>query len=301
MRSAISRGHRGASRPAGAGIASAGTAPTVRPVVLPRDHGAHPGFTVEWWYTAGTLADARGRDYFWFATIWSGAGALVGRVNVVNLRADRVVLSREYVSGTPAPNGQTQLSVGTLRFGWRRRGALGRWSVDAPIGSGGLLQLSLSPRQPYVLNGHQGIIQQGPGGPSAYYSEPRLAARGTVELHGKKVSVSGQGWLDHQWGNFRDDVAALRWNWFACQFQDGSDLMLYQFLGRDDRPSNYHNGTLVTRTCPASGRERRQSRVAHRERASSNPPAKWGRRRSRLDEAHRPEALTSQRNGGIQT
>ena len=46
----------------------------------------------------------------------------------------------------------------------------------APTGSGGALQLTLSPRQPYVLNGHDGIIQQGPGGPSAYYSNPRLAA-----------------------------------------------------------------------------------------------------------------------------
>lgn len=230
------------------GIASASTAPAVRPVVLPRDHGVHRGFNIEWWYTAGTLADTKGRDYFWFATIWSGGGALVAKVNVVDLRADRVVLSHEYLSGTPVTNGQTQLSVGTFGLGWRRSGALGLWSVDAPTVGGGLLHLVLSPRQPYVLNGHDGIIQQGAGGPSAYYSEPRLAARGTLELRGKKVSVSGQGWLDHQWGNFGNDVAALRWNWFACQFQDGSDLMLYQFLNRDDRPSNRQSGTLVTPT-----------------------------------------------------
>jgi len=230
----------------GAGIASASTAPAVQPVVLPADHGAHPGFTIEWWYTAGTLADAQGRDYFWFATIWSSGGALVAKVNVVDLRADRVVLSREYISNTPLASGQTRLSVGTFGLSYRPGGTWGRWSVDAPTGSGGRLQLTLSPRQPYMLNGHDGIIQQGPGGPSAYYSDPRLAARGTLELNGKKVSVSGQGWLDHQWGNFSTDVAALRWNWFACQFQDGSDLMLYQFLNPDDRPSGDQNGTLVT-------------------------------------------------------
>ncbi|MGO9901479.1 MAG: lipocalin-like domain-containing protein [Solirubrobacteraceae bacterium] len=215
--------------------------------MLPQDQGAHPGFNIEWWYTAGTLADAEGRDYFWFATIWSGGGALVAKVNVVDLRADRVVLSREYLSGASLVKGQTQLGVGTFRLGWRRSGSRGRWSLDAPTGVGGLLQLSLSPRQPYVLNGHDGVIQQGPGGASAYYSDPRLAARGTLELHGKKVSVTGQGWFDHQWGNFGNDIGALRWNWFACQFQDGSDLMLYQFLDADDRPSGYQNSTLVSR------------------------------------------------------
>ena len=91
----------------GAGIASASTAPAVQPVVLPADHGAHPGFTIEWWYTAGTLADAQGRDYFWFATIWSSGGALVAKVNVVDLRADRVVLSREYISNTPLASGMS--------------------------------------------------------------------------------------------------------------------------------------------------------------------------------------------------
>lgn len=230
----------------GSRIAFASTAPAVRPVALPRDHGAHPGFGIEWWYTVGTLADAKGRDYFWFATIWSAGGALVAKVNVVDLQADRVVLSREYLGGTPLTNGQTRLEVGAFRLGWRPIGARGRWSVDASAG-GGLLHLTLSPRQPYMLNGRHGIIEQGPGGPSAYYSDPRLAARGTLELHGQKMSVSGQGWFDHQWGNFGSHTAALRWNWFACQFRDGSDLMLYQFLNRDGRPSRYHTGTFVNR------------------------------------------------------
>src|ERR1700729_3154983 len=34
--------------------AGASSGPTVRPVVLPRDQGAHPGFGEEWWYTYGT-------------------------------------------------------------------------------------------------------------------------------------------------------------------------------------------------------------------------------------------------------
>jgi predicted secreted hydrolase len=44
--------------------AGATAAPTVRPVVLPGDQGAHPGFGDEWWYTSGTLSGANRRAYF---------------------------------------------------------------------------------------------------------------------------------------------------------------------------------------------------------------------------------------------
>jgi predicted secreted hydrolase len=230
---------------AGPGIASAGTTTALRPVVLPRDHGAHPGFNIEWWYTAGTLTGANGRDYFWFATIWSGGTAEVAKVNVVDLDADRIVLSHEYIGTTAYRSGQTQLGVGAFQLGWRPHGSRGKWSIDAPADAADRLDLDLSPVQPYVLHGHNGIIRQGPGGRSAYYSAPRLSAGGTLELDGKPVRVRGQGWLDHQWGNFGTDTGALRWNWFACQFRNGSDLMLYQFLNAKDHPSGSQNGTFV--------------------------------------------------------
>lgn len=228
----------------GAGPAAASTSPAVRPVALPRDHGAHPGFQVEWWYTAGTVRDAAGHRYFWFATVWSAAQGLVARANVVDLGSDRVVLSREYVSATPVSSGQTRMPVGAFRLQWLPARTFGRWSITAAAGSA-TLNLGLSAAGPYVRNGPDGIIQQGPGGPSAYYSAPRLAARGSLELHGRRIALSGEGWLDHQWGNFIGNPGALRWNWFACQLRDGRDLMLYQFLNGNGRPSGYRAGTLV--------------------------------------------------------
>ena len=80
-----------------AGAVWAATLPSLQPVVLPRDQGAHPAFQVEWWYTAGTVAAPHGDDYFWFATVWSGEGFELAKLNLVDLRSDRIVLSKEYL------------------------------------------------------------------------------------------------------------------------------------------------------------------------------------------------------------
>jgi predicted secreted hydrolase len=220
-------------------------------VALPRDHGAHPAFEVEWWYTAGTVAGPRGREFFWFATVWAGAGYTLARVNVVDLRADRTVLSREYVATAALRPGQTYIEVDGFSLRWRPTGPLGRWTVVAPVPGTGRLQLSLTPIQPYVLNGSHGIVPEGRGATSAYYSGPRLAARGVLMLGGHRAVVGGQGWFDHQWGNFATNSASWHWNWFACQFTGGSDLMLYQFITPGGQPTAVQNGTYVPPHGPA--------------------------------------------------
>jgi predicted secreted hydrolase len=221
--------------------------PKLEPVVLPRDHGAHPAFQVEWWYTAGTVSGKHGDDFFWFATVWSSMGGLVARVNVVDLQADRVVLSKEYTEFGAPPAGARQINVGGFSLGWRPAGAWGRWSVAASGGGHALLRLDLIPVQPYLLNGQKGIIPQGKGELSAYYSSPRLAARGTLVIDGRSAPVNGQGWLDHQWGNFVSNPASNHWNWFACQFRDRSDLMLYQFITPGGKPTGVGATSFVSR------------------------------------------------------
>jgi predicted secreted hydrolase len=227
-----------------AGLAA--SPPALAPVVVPRDHAAHPGFQVEWWYTAGTVAGNRGDDYFWFATVWASTGALVARVNVVDLQSDRIVLSQEYTKFAALAAHQTQIDVGSFGLGWQAAGALGRWLVDAPVGGRGRLRLDLTPVQPYVLNGSNGIVAQGKGALSAYYSDPRLAAQGTLEVNARSTRVSGQGWFDHQWGNFASNPSSMHWNWFACQFANRSDLMIYQFITPGGQPTGIQSASFVS-------------------------------------------------------
>lgn len=243
--------------PAGAGASAAGP-PRLTPVVLPRDHGSHPGFGIEWWYTTGRLTDAQGDRYFYFATVWSAAMGLVARVNVVDLRHDRIVADREYINLAPLQRRATTIRAGGYVMSWRPRGALGVWSLAAPATGGlaslpapapapqGALTLRLVPEQPYVRHGAHGIVRQGSAG-SAYYSAPRLAVTGTLVADQRRLAVHGTGWFDHQWGNFPADQSSLHWNWFGCQLADGRDLMLYQFLTPSGTPSGVQGGTLVQR------------------------------------------------------
>jgi predicted secreted hydrolase len=224
---------------------SAASAPTLHPVALPRDHGAHPAFPFEWWYTAGTV-HAQGRDYFWFGTVWAGGGFLLAKVNVVDLRADRVLLSREYASQVTLSRGQTNIRVAGYKLGWQPTSAVGRWSIDAPVPGHGRLQLTLTPVQGYILEAPAGIIRLGQQAATAYYSAPRVAARGVLVLGGRRTRVTGRGWLDHQWGTFASKTDFFHWNWFACQFRDGSDLMLYQFITPGGQPLGVQAGTFVS-------------------------------------------------------
>lgn len=64
-----------------------------------------------------------------------------------------------------------------------------------------------------------------------YRSCPRLDARGRVDGR----SVEGSVWFEQQWGSLdqtileeRGHLRLIGWNWFGLNFDDGSDLLLYQ-------------------------------------------------------------------------
>ena len=113
---------------------------------------------------------------------------------------------------------------------------------------------TLTPTQPYVLNGPHGIVQEGAGRHLGLLlrSSPRRAGARWCST-AARARVRGQGWFDHQWGNFVTNSASWHWNWFACQFKDGSDLMLYQFITPTGQPTGVQSGTFVSSAWRASG------------------------------------------------
>ena len=79
--------------------------------------------------------------------------------------------------------------------------------------------------------GIEGFIQEGaPEDRSYYYSLPRVQIVGRITYTGKggirrEIDVTGQGWVDRQWGDFR----TKSWEWSSLRFSNGARVNLYNF------------------------------------------------------------------------
>ncbi len=60
-----------------------------------------------------------------------------------------------------------------------------------------------------------------------------MAVTGTLQADGEPRSVTGQGWMDHQWGNLLL-LSTAGWDWFALQLDDGREVMLFMVRGSDE-------------------------------------------------------------------
>jgi predicted secreted hydrolase len=217
-----------------------------QPVSLPRDHGAH-GASIEWWYFTAFVRDPQGTPYSVFFTLFSSSGFVLPVAQVRNVRTGKLIGHSESTS-LFVPGGGPGLNAGTPGSRLRYDAASDTWRFT--VSEPGLhVTLSQHATKPYVLHGRGGVIRQSVAGTSHYYSATRMRASGTLRVDGKQVPITGQSWFDHQWGGFRNDPRAFDWNWFSCRFDDGRELMLYQFLDRKTgRPlTAYTAGTYVDR------------------------------------------------------
>jgi geranylgeranyl diphosphate synthase type I len=93
------------------------------------------------------------------------------------------------------------------------------------------LRFELRPRRPRLHLAGAAIAN---GGSMEYAAYTRLSLTGTAEDEG----VSGEAWLDHQWGSHgwfladRDQEQMLGWDWLGAQLSDGSDLLVMAHYDR---------------------------------------------------------------------
>ncbi len=206
----------------------AASATTFRPIKLPDDDGPH-NVQTEWWYYNGHVATDRGDTYSFHLVVFKreskGGVQRPGYVAHVGItdHQQRVFRYDQQVS-VPAPTppvpGAFDLQVGTVR-------ASGSDGTDRISGAAGEYQLdvALHAAKPPVIHGDTGIVGVSPQESSYYYSRTRMAAAGTLTLGGRAVVVTGDAWMDHQWGDFSLQGAG-GWDWFALQLDDGNDAMI---------------------------------------------------------------------------
>ncbi|HEK1692867.1 TPA: iron ABC transporter permease [Pseudomonas putida] len=223
---------------------------------FPRDHGAHGGFRIEWWYVTANLRDAQGRDWGVQWTLFRSAlrpGPETWNWNSPNLWMGHAALTGpggHQVSETLARGGVGQAGVEAQPF----RAWINDWSLQGKPGVDRLqmrargqgfgYDLALTSDQPLLLHGVQGYSEKsGKGQASYYYSQPFYTVSGEVEREGQRVAVTGQAWLDREWSSQPLAAGQSGWDWFSLHLGTGAKLMLFQV--REDHGPPYRAGTWV--------------------------------------------------------
>ncbi|MGI4857101.1 MAG: lipocalin-like domain-containing protein [Janthinobacterium lividum] len=237
-----------------------------RPVVFPRDSGAHPGYRTEWWYATGWLTRPDGRPLGFQITFFRSATgtdpanpsafaptqliiahAALSDPDLGHLLHDQRI-ARQGFDLAYARNANTDVKLDDWRL---VRAADGHYTATVQA-AGFTLKLTLTPTEAPLLQGDAGYSRKGPLASQAsyYYSEPQLRVSGEIGVDAGKAGAGGQApgagstapratavtgvaWLDHEWSSTVLSADATGWDWLGANLDDGSALMAFKVRARD--------------------------------------------------------------------
>ena len=228
---------------------------------FPRDHFAHPDFKTEWWYFTGNLTAADGQE-FGFQLTFFRQGVRRGDQATTRFAVDDIKLAHFAVTDIGRPKFRFAQKVSRGSFGdagfsdgdriawiddWTLRfTGPGKFRLEARDADFALA-LDLSSAKEPVFHGENGVSQKsaGEGRASHYYSYTRLAAEGTVTLDGREIPVTGWSWFDQEWATNQLTENQTGWDWLSLQFEDNTELMLFQIRLKDGGRDPFSHGTWI--------------------------------------------------------
>ena len=262
-----------ADRPDTKGFEKASDPANIR---FPADHGPHPGYQTEWWYYTGNLQSEDGRRFGFQLTFFRRA---VLPPNEAPKRGSdwatgQIYMAHFAVSDIDGEDFQAyeRLSRGAADLAGARAEPYEVWlenwqveQIDPELGGclPGLsepctyrlsaaeqeiaLELKLLDTKGPILHGDQGYSQKGPeaGQASYYYSLTRMLAKGQITIGDQTIEVTGESWMDHEWSTSALSIEQNGWDWFSLQFDDGTELMMFQIRRTDGSIDPYSSGTLI--------------------------------------------------------
>ena len=234
---------------------------------FPADHGPHPQFRHEWWYTTGHLEASSGErfgfelTFFRFAlaplraaaqngghSAWRSNDIYAAHFAVTDLDRKQFRFEERYSRGAVGLAGAQAAPLRVWLENWSLAApaADARWTLQAEA-HGYDLRLEAQPLAAPILNGENGLSRKSneAGAASYYYSIPRLALRGQLLRDGRALEVAGIAWLDREWGSGALAANQAGWDWFALQLDDGSALMFYSLRQRNGAQDSASAGTWV--------------------------------------------------------
>lgn len=230
-----------------------------RPLVFPRDFGAHPDARTEWWYATGWLQPEDGGALYGFQLTFFRSRTDLGEGNPSRFAPRQLLFAHAALSDLQA--GRLLHAERIAR--WNGDAAAARahastadtairlddWSFDRADAAGGSrydarladrdagfgFTLALRTTQPLLLQGDAGWSRKGPSPAQAshYYSQPQLGVDGTLQHAGRRTPVRGRAWLDHEWSETLLHPEAVGWDWIGMNLDDGAALTAFQLRRAD--------------------------------------------------------------------
>ncbi|HAD91331.1 MAG TPA: hydrolase, partial [Alteromonas macleodii] len=111
---------------------------------------------------------------------------------------------------------------------------------DTPGVSAVKVSLNLDTYGPFIKQGDNGYSKktQDERLRSYYYSQPFINAKGTLNIEGNSVRVTGKGWFDHEWTSHLANSEAMGWDWFSLHLDDGNKLMAFRMHAMNENMKN---------------------------------------------------------------
>lgn len=228
---------------------------------FPRDHASHPDYKIEWWYYTGNVETSAGRRFGYQVTFfrvgvvaapenpsrWAVRDLHMAHLAVSDPEGARYRFDEKLTRGGPGLSGAATDRYRVWNEDWSASlDDQGRHVIRAASDRAGV-DLVLSEGKAPAINGIDGISQKGAqaGNASHYYSLTRMPTRGVVTIDGERFEVSGEGWMDHEFGTSFLEREQQGWDWLSLQLSDGRELMLYQLRRSDGTRDPRSSGTLV--------------------------------------------------------
>ena len=205
------------------------------PIRFPQDEAAHNDL-VEWWYytghinavAPGGITHHYGFELVFFQALRGDLPPLYAAHFAISdiTRGEFHFDQRHLIEpDVKIPNGTSTQGIDVHIGDWSIRGVNGHDHLAAEMPNYNLQIDPIGLKPPTLHNGN-GLIKYGVAGFSYYYSRTRMALSGTLIDHGQLLQVTGEAWMDHQWGNFLA-VGSGGWDWFSVQLNNNTEMMLY--------------------------------------------------------------------------
>ncbi len=218
--------------------------------VFPRDHGSHPDYRIEWWYLTGHFHSQETQQRFGYQATWFRVAVDPNEPQSAppteSFKQDQLHLAHMAVldaeTGTfvheerfQRANWDTHASTTDLDLrngNWtlkRETSPTEHFQLKGSVKADAWFDFTLTPAKPLVQFGENGISRKGdsPSAASIYLTYPRLELSGQIEIQGKRHTVTGQSWMDHEISSSQLGADQIGWDWASIQLDDGRELMIY--------------------------------------------------------------------------